>query len=156
MPSSPVSSELSDLSPPFKRRRQSSTSSLSEEDEDEDQPLAARIALKTASRIENGVGRVPTSGKRSGKKSSSMKSKAQSTSVPFQTPPSARAEINGIVNGLNGHDLRVNEERMDEGKLDRLATGVTVDTGGDPGGVVSLYFRIFGDSILDVFYSATS
>jgi histone acetyltransferase len=143
MPSSPVSSELSE-SPPAKRRRTSSTSTLSEEDEDEDeeedQPLAARIALKTAPRVENGASRVPTSGKRCGKKSSCMKSK-----ISVQSPTGVRAEVNGMVNGLNGHDSRVHsEERMDEGQLDRLATGVTVDAGGDSGGVVSLCSRTFG------------
>jgi histone acetyltransferase len=150
MPSSPASSELSEP-PAAKRRRLSSTSSLSEEDEDEDEdedrPLAARIALKTAQRVENGASRVPTSGKRCGKKSSSMKSKAQSASVSVQTPMSARVEVNGMANGLNGHDFKVkSEERMDEGQLDRLATGVTVDAGGDPGSVVSLCLHIFEGS----------
>lgn len=34
------------------------------------------------------------------------------------------------VNGVNGHEVKVKvEDKMDEGQLTRLATGVTVDAG---------------------------
>jgi len=128
-PLSPASSILSDEPPPSKRRRLSS-SSLSDaggedddDDDDEDKPLAAQIADSSAA-----TGLTPRKAmtQRSGKKTSSMKSKAQ-------TAPTGEkgTEKNGTANG-NGRssDLKVKvEDKMDEGQLTRLATGVTVDTG---------------------------
>jgi histone acetyltransferase len=134
---SPASSELSDLPPPPKKRR-ISTSSLSEEDDDddeEDKPLAALMVARPA---EHGA-RTVSSGKRSGKKVSSMKSKAQTAPASI-APPTWReqAEMNGKVNGINGHDPKVKvEDKMDEGQLTRLATGVTIDAGGAMSAVVS-------------------
>lgn len=76
-----------------------------------------------------------------------MKSKAQTAPVSV-APPTGReqAEMNGMgagkTNGVNGygrgHEMKIKvEDKMDEGQLTRLATGVTVDTGGAPSGVVS-------------------
>lgn len=135
-PPSPASSVLSDIPPPTKRRRISGSSLSDAEDDDdddddeEDKPLAARMATKTApdgSRTTTST--TTTSGKRSGKKVSSMMSKAQT--APIATPSREQAEMNGQVNGVNGHETQVKvEEKMDESQLTRLATGVTVDTGG--------------------------
>ena len=130
MPLSPASSELSELEPPLKKRRVS-TSSLSEEDDDEDEeedkPLAARMRPVA---IEHGA-RTVASGKRSGKKVSSMKSKAQTAATPVAPLAWQEAEMNGKLNGINGHDAKVKlEDKMDEGQLTRLATGVTIDASG--------------------------
>lgn len=126
-PASPVSSILSDVPPPSKRRRVSSPLSDADEDEDEDddeedKPLAARMSIKTAP----DGSRTATAGKRSGKK---MKSKGQVAPASIQ-PPTGReqAEMNGHLNGVNGHTKIKLEEKLDESQLDRLATGVTVDT----------------------------
>ena len=141
-PLSPASSELSDIPPPMKRRRisESSLSDADEEDDDddddeEDKPLAARMTVKSAPDARPSK---TTTGKRSGKKASSMKSKAQTAPASIQ-PPSGREqdEMNGKTNGINGHDTRVKvEEKMDESQLNRLATGVTVDAGGTTHAVV--------------------
>ncbi|KAF7984193.1 hypothetical protein HWV62_15966 [Athelia sp. TMB] len=126
-PASPVSSVLSDVPPPSKRRRVSE-SSLSDadddddDDDDENKPLAARMSIKTAP----DGSRTATAGKRSGKK---MKSKGHVAPTSIQ-PPTGReqAEMNGHINGVNGHARIKLEEKLDESQLDRLATGVTVDT----------------------------
>ncbi|KAH9910577.1 histone acetyltransferase GCN5 [Amylocystis lapponica] len=60
-----------------------------------------------------------------------MKSKAQTapTSIPAPTEQE-QADMARPVNGINGHEMKVKvEDKMDEGQLTRLATGVTVDTG---------------------------
>ena len=108
-----------------------------DDDDEEDKPLAARMTTKTAS---NGARTTTkaTTGKRSGKKASSMKSKAQTAPASMQ-PPTGReqAEMNGEVNGINGRDAIVKiEEKMDESQLNRLATGVTVDAAGTTHAVV--------------------
>jgi histone acetyltransferase len=127
-------------------------SSLSDADEDddddeEDRPLAARMTTKTApdvSRPSKG-----TTGKRSGKKASSMKSKAQTAPASIQ-PPTGReqAEMNGQLNGVNGLDMTVKiEEKMDESQLNRLATGVTVDAGGTTHAVVRQFLNPSGHDL---------
>jgi histone acetyltransferase len=111
-----------------------------DDDDEEDKPLAARMTTKTAPDGARTTSKV-TTGKRSGKKSSSMKSKAQTAPASMQ-PPTGReqAEMNGQVNGINGRDTVVKvEERMDESQLNRLATGVTVDAGGTTHAVVRLF-----------------
>jgi len=100
-----------------------------EDDEDEDQPLAvtARMNLPSAFRHENGV--KPPLSRRGGKGTNAMS--AAHTSPVSIPPPSDEilAEMNGQVFLLNAPDVAVKvEEQMDEGQLDRLATGVTVDT----------------------------
>ncbi|KAG2055785.1 hypothetical protein BDR06DRAFT_953620 [Suillus hirtellus] len=123
-PMSPDSSVLSDEPPPSKRRRLSS-SSLSDEDDDDDdddKPLAAQVADSNAAAT--GTTSRKTVTHRSGKKTSSMKSKAQTAPMGDKRP-----EKNGVANGRSS-DLKVKvEDKMDEGQLTRLATGVTVDTG---------------------------
>lgn len=58
-----------------------------------------------------------------------MKSKGHVAPTSIQ-PPTGReqAEMNGHLNGVNGHAKIKLEEKLDESQLDRLATGVTVDT----------------------------
>jgi histone acetyltransferase len=94
-----------------------------EDDEDEDQPLAitARMNLPQVSRHENGA-----KPRRGGKGTSAM-SAAQTAPVSIP-PPSGEllAEMNGQIS-LPEIAVKL-EEQMDEGQLDRLATGVTVDT----------------------------
>lgn len=141
-PMSPASSVLSDEPPPSKRRRLSS-SSLSDaeeedgeydeddedDDDDDDKPLAAQVADSNAA---TGPRSRKTVTQRSGKKTSSMKSKAQTAPTGDKRP-----EKNGIVNGRSS-DMKVKvEDKMDEGQLTRLATGVTVDTGPVSSAVVS-------------------
>ncbi|ETW85228.1 hypothetical protein HETIRDRAFT_438210 [Heterobasidion irregulare TC 32-1] len=128
LPPSSVSSQLDEelLQPPAKRRRISSSSlSDAEDDEDENRPLASRMVGTHVS--SNGT---RPHGRRSGKKTSSMKSKAQT--APASIPPPTgeqQAEMNGEFSQLNGHEPPVKmEDQLDEGQLDLLATGVTVDT----------------------------
>ncbi|KAG2150897.1 hypothetical protein DEU56DRAFT_778957 [Suillus clintonianus] len=125
-PMSPASSVLSDEPPPSKRRRLSS-SSLSDaeeeddDDDDDDKPLAAQVADSNVATVTSSRKAVT---QRSGKKTSSMKSKAQTAPTGDKRP-----EKNGVPNGRSS-DLKVKvEDKMDEGQLTRLATGVTVDTG---------------------------
>ena len=64
-----------------------------------------------------------------------MKSKAHTAPVSIAPPTDQeRADMaRPATNGINGHDVKVKvEDKMDEGQLTRLATGVTVDTGGAP------------------------
>ncbi|THH20047.1 hypothetical protein EW146_g1247 [Bondarzewia mesenterica] len=126
-PLSSISSQLSEelLQPPTKRRRISSSSLSDAEDDEEDRPLAARM---TGNAVPSNGTRVHP--RRSGKKTSSMKSKAQT--APASIPPPTgeeQAEMNGEIPHTNGHDIAVRaDDQMDEGQIDRLATGVTVDT----------------------------
>lgn len=151
-PLSPASSFLSeafdgDGEPPQKRRRvsYSSLSSDSLSSEEDEKPLAAAASRPEPSEkapqkspARNGKGRKggKTRGKvaaRSGGKSmASTKSKAHT--APAQIPPPTdeeRAEMERpVANGANGQDAAVKvEDKMDEGQLSRLVTGVTVDTG---------------------------
>ncbi|EJF65355.1 hypothetical protein DICSQDRAFT_132942 [Dichomitus squalens LYAD-421 SS1] len=150
-PLSPASSFLSDIieRPTKKRRISVDYSSLSEaeddDDEEEERPLAARVA-RTADkrRKENGGGggggrggrggrggkAVAAQGQRAGKKQSSKKAKA-STAPANIPPPTAEEREEMRPNGVNGHDAKVKlEDKMDEGQLSRLVTGVTVDAAG--------------------------
>lgn len=125
LPISPSSSALSDPPHPTKKRRLSS-SSLSDgddEDDEEDKPLAARVAVKTSGSRSEKSARVPLS-HRGGKKGPAMKSKPQ-------TGPNAedKGETAPKTNGIKSHETKVKvEEQMDEVQLNRLATGVTVDS----------------------------
>ncbi|SRR6266851_1996232 len=110
--------------PPAKRLRLSE-----EDDEDEDQPLAitARMNLPSSSRFENGARPYPS--RRGGKGMSAM-STAQTAPMSI-APPSGdmRAEMNGEMSLQGTSEVAVKvEDQMDESQLDRLATGVTVDT----------------------------
>ncbi|KAI0930495.1 hypothetical protein AcV5_007186 [Taiwanofungus camphoratus] len=150
-PPSPASSFLSDTfdptsEPPNKKRR-ISFSSLSESDnedeEEEDRPLAARAASaakrrENGARKSNGSGARPTGQKgqkghkRSGKQAFSLKSKAQTAPTSIAPPTEEqKAEMIRPTEGVNGHEPKIKvEDKMDEGQLMRLATGVTVDAGG--------------------------
>ncbi|TDL25922.1 hypothetical protein BD410DRAFT_764142 [Rickenella mellea] len=139
---SPGSSALSDApQPPAKRQRFShSISSLSDAEEDdkedeEDQPLASRVPLTSARTTASAKTR-PEQGARAtkhraGKKASSMHSVAQTAPTSQSQIQSQNSPLtNGRVNGTNAHDGKVKvEDSIDENKLTRLATGVTVDTG---------------------------
>lgn len=139
LPASPASSALSDVPQPPSKKRRVSLSSLSddddeddddEEDDEEDRPLAARMALKTSgSRSEKTR---PGYAHRSGKKGPGKSAGKAHTAPVSLAPPvgEQQAEMNGLVNGTNGHDAKIKvEDKMDESQLTRLATGVTVDSG---------------------------
>ncbi len=131
-PSSPRQRPLSQGSSPTDEDLQSLAKRprLSEEDdEDEDRPLAvtARMNLPSSSRFDNSARLQPS--RRAGKGISAM-STAQTAPVSIP-PPSGDilAEMNGEINLQTASEVAVKmEEQMDESQLDRLATGVTVDT----------------------------
>ena len=132
-PLSPASSILSDPPQPPNKRRRISISSLSEDeddDDDEDKPLAARVAVNLAmDRPEMTARKAPAH--RSGKKTSSMKSKGQTGFVSTPTRTGQDLLESRRVNGVRGHETKVKvEDKLDELQLTRLATGVTVDAGG--------------------------
>lgn len=113
---------LSDGDEPPTKKRRLSLSSLSDADEEvddeDDKPLAAQVSQPqppdTPARKSN---------QRTGKKTSSMKSKSQTAPTSSMQPD---------MNGINGRisDLKVKvEDKMDESQLNRLATGVTIDAG---------------------------
>ena len=102
-----------------------------EDDEDEDRPLAvtARMNLPSSSRFDNGARPLPSRRGHGGKGYSAM-STAQTAPVSIP-PPSGDilAEMNGEIDLHSAAEVAVKmEEQMDESQLDRLATGVTVDT----------------------------
>ena len=107
-----------DREPPKKRQKTTgfSLGDMQEDgdDEDGDEPLASQI----------GPSRQPPPGHRAKKGH-----KTQAGTAPASIPPPtglALAEMNGqITHGE--HRMRV-EDKMDVGQLNRLATGVTVDT----------------------------
>lgn len=111
--------------PPAKRLRLSE-----EDDEDEDQPLAittGRMNLPSSSRFENGTRPHPF--RRGGKGTGAM---STAHTAPVSIPPPSgniRAEMNGEISPQSSSEVAVKvEDQMDESQLDRLATGVTVDT----------------------------
>lgn len=147
-PSSQASGSQRAQPPPSKRRRISESSLSDAEDDDndaseEDQPLAARISNLSPSmaRVPVENGRTPASsavgakgngngaGRRGGK-TSGMKFKAHTAPTSIAPPTGeVQAEMNGEIQPINGHETAIKvEDRLDEGQLDRLATGVTVDT----------------------------
>lgn len=84
------------------------------DDEDGDEPLASQI----------GPSRQPHPGHRAKKGH-----KTQAGTAPASIPPPtglALAEMNGKI--THGESRIRVEDKMDEGQLNRLATGVTVDT----------------------------
>ena len=84
------------------------------DDDDGDEPLASQV----------GPSRHPLSGYRAKKGH-----KTQAGTAPASKPPPtglALAEMNGQVT-YEEPRIRI-EDKMDEGRLNRLATGVTVDT----------------------------
>lgn len=135
-PQSPTSSILSDPPQPVTKKRRVSSSSLSDADEndddddddDDEEPLAARITMGSRS--------VP--GKRSGKQAPGKKSKKSHTIAGGAVPAplsednnSTAPTSNGKVNGINGHEPRIKQEdKMDEGQLNRLTAGIPMDTVG--------------------------
>lgn len=135
-PKSPASSFLSEtVERPTKKRRISvDYSSLSEqeddEDEEEERPLAAGVPKPSEPKGRGKGGRA--TGARSGKQVSSMKAKAQT--APVNIPPpneEERSHMQRGSKGVNGRGSQVKvEDKMDEGQLSRLATGVTVDASG--------------------------
>ena len=131
-PLSPASSILSEPPQPPNKRRRISISSLSEDDDDddEDKPLAARMTVNLAmDRPEMTARKAPAH--RSGKKTSSMKSKGQTGFVSTPTRTGQDLLESRRVNGVHGHEAKVKvEDKLDELQLTRLATGVTVDAGG--------------------------
>ena len=161
-PASPASSFLSDAfdgdaEPPTKRRRVSfSESSLSSESasssgDEEEQPLAARRATragkdKLGGHKHNGKGK-KSGGPRAprqrtgGKSMSSMKSKPQAAGTgKAPATEGGRPTQASMSPIMTSHELPVVkvEDKMDESQLNRLATGVTVDTGGATATAVSL------------------
>ncbi|KAF9529213.1 hypothetical protein CPB83DRAFT_927116 [Crepidotus variabilis] len=110
---SPASSVLSDVPAHQAKKRRASSSSLSDaegksSDDEEDKPLASRIMR----------GARPMHGKRTGKQPPGKKAKQ-----------SNRSDLNGHVNGINGHDSKIKlEDKMDEGQLNGLTAGVPMDT----------------------------
>lgn len=145
-PQSPASSFLSDTvdadgQRPSKRRRVSysslSSASSSSSSGDEEKPLATKRAERAEKKSAAGRHSKGTKGGRkvAGKGMASMKSKAHTAPVALPPPTEAeRADMaHPATNGVNGHDVKVKvEDKMDEGQLTRLVTGVTVDTGGAP------------------------
>lgn len=130
---SPTSSLLSDEPPPAKRRRLSSSSLSDAEDDDddeEDKPLAAQVADSSATIATSPRKAGP---QRSGKKTSSMTSKAQTAPIGDKRPGK-----NGAAKSRSSDTKVKVEDKMDEGQLTRLATGVAVDTGPASSIVVSL------------------
>ncbi|KAA1474031.1 Bromodomain-containing protein [Dentipellis sp. KUC8613] len=129
--SSHVSERISQ--PPAKRRRVSLSSLSDAEDDEEDRPLAARMASHSSHKRppENGARQHD---RRGGKKTSRKENKAHTAPMSLAPPTGElQAEMNGEISPMNGHAQIVKvEERMDEGQLDRLVTGVTVDTEGGP------------------------
>ncbi|OSD06821.1 Bromodomain-domain-containing protein [Trametes coccinea BRFM310] len=124
-PLSPASSFLSEIveqRPTKKRRVSVDYSSLSEqEEEEEERPLATAASHALANKSRSKPGHA--TGARSGKQISSMKAKAQT--APANIPPPSDEDL------TNGHETTVKvEEKMDEGQLSRLVTGVTVDAAG--------------------------
>jgi histone acetyltransferase len=129
-PSSPRQRPLSqassptdeDLQPLAKRPRLSE-----EDDEDEDQPLAVTARMNPPSRFDNGARPLPP--RRGGKGYSAM---STAHTAPVSIPPPSGdilAEMNGEIDLQSPSEVAVKmEEQMDESQLDRLATGVTVDT----------------------------
>ena len=83
--------------------------------------------LPSSSRFDNGPRPLPS--RRGGKGYSAMSTaKTAPVSIP---PPSGDilAEMNGEIDLYGASEVAVKmEEQMDESQLDRLATGVTVDT----------------------------
>lgn len=150
-PGSPASSFLSEAfdgegEPPPKRRRVSYSSLSSDSDlssDDEEKPLAASRAEPPAEKpqkspVRNGKGRKggKVRGKaqqRAGKSMASMKSKGHT--APAHKPPPTEAERAEMErptapNGAAADGVAVKvEDKMDEGQLSRLVTGVTVDAG---------------------------
>jgi len=107
-----------DQEPPKKRQKTIgfSLDEMQEDDDDDDgdEPLASQI----------GPSRHPLSGYRAGKGH-----KTQAGTAPASMlPPTglALAEMNGHIT-YEGPRVKL-EDKMDEGQLNRLATGVTVDT----------------------------
>ncbi|KAH9935521.1 uncharacterized protein B0H18DRAFT_976083 [Fomitopsis serialis] len=148
-PSSPASSFLSDaadvLEPPTKKRRvsfsESSLSSSSSDDDEEDRPLAARktaAAPATAGKTEGSSTSRVTGQKRSGKQPSNKKAKkTQARTAPVSMIPpseSQKVDMTRPADGANGEAKVKVEDKMDEGQLMRLATGVTVDATGPSSG----------------------
>lgn len=131
-PSSPRQRQLSQGSSPTEEdfRPLAKRPRLSEEDdEEEDQPLAvtARMNHPSSSRFDNGARPLPP--RRAGKGSSKM---STAHTAPVSIPPPSGdilAEMNGELDLQSASEVAVKmEEQMDESQLDRLATGVTVDT----------------------------
>lgn len=146
-----------DGEPPSKRRRVS-YSSLSESDlssdDDEEKPLAAsrtepkekakKVPAKHGGKGKKGGKTRAKPPARGGKGMSSMKSKAQT--APASIPPPTDAEREDMerpaTNGTSRPDAAVKvEDKMDEGQLSRLVTGVTVDAGGAQSATVSPRLR---------------
>jgi histone acetyltransferase len=126
------SSTLSDLpeqQPPHKRRRLSPSSETEnkDEDEDEDEPLAVRTGFAQAHKPSEGGNRPQNHGK--GLKSKGLKSKGLTSSMSIAPPTGiVQAEMNGqVVPQEEKRRIKI-EDKLDESQLNRLATGVTVDT----------------------------
>jgi hypothetical protein len=128
-------SNPSDGSPPRKKRRVSNSPRSSDADNDgNNEGQASKSKAKSASEKTNGGARRVT-GKNSGKKAG--------TAPMTVAPPTghAQAEMNGLVNS-NDRDRQETKtkvgEKMDAGQLNRIATGVTVDTAAPPSAGVNL------------------
>lgn len=138
-PSSRASSVLSEPPPAKKRRLSRSPAGIytdSDDSDEEEEPLAARMAqpkpaTEPAAR--------PVTGKRTGKKGTGSKKKSSMAPTSLVPPSgSTQAMMNATTNGKAAkyHEPRIRvEEKLDKRQLDRLVTGVTVDTGGQTSAV---------------------
>jgi histone acetyltransferase len=126
------SSTLSDLpeQPPAKKRRISPNlygpddDNKDDDDDEEDEPLASRVPLNIIQKPFDGSRR--TANQRSGK---GLKTKGLTAPTSIAPPTgTVQAEMNGQIAPHEDQPRVKVEDRMDEGQLARLATGVTVDT----------------------------
>jgi histone acetyltransferase len=121
-------SPLTDLSPPSKKRRISYSSSSNDDSDEEDKPLAALAQRQNRA---NGVAH---KGRGTKQRSGKGVKKAKGTTAPVSLPPPTEEEqraMNDRSTGVNGQETKIKvEDAMDGSQLDRLATGVTVDTAG--------------------------
>ena len=70
----------------------------------------------------------------------SMKSKAHTAPAHLPPPTAEEREEMRPTNGVNGRDTKVKvEDKMDEGQLSRLVTGVTVDVAGPASAAVRFF-----------------
>lgn len=127
--SSPSSSPQSDDEQPLAKRRRITEDKDEDEDEEDEEPLAIARANAHSAMVRAENGQKSTNRR----KTASMKTKAHTAPMSIAPPT---GEVQAAMNGelpptscYNQPPVKV-EEQMDESQLDRLATGVTVDTEG--------------------------
>lgn len=127
-------STLSDPPPPAKKRRISYSSSSSLSD-DEERPLADMLAAN----------KKPSPPSAPNGKSHGRGKKSKGTTAPVTLPVPTEKEKAQMEHPVaNGHDPKVKvEDAMDEGQLNRLVTGVTVDATAASNTAVCLICQLF-------------